>query len=53
MKDDTDRFLFTEPNQELRQHILEDIDTWMANRFKHSDEPTAYDKTTMLRSYRQ
>jgi hypothetical protein len=42
MKDNTYRVLFTEPNQELCQHILEDIGTWIANRFEHSDDPTAY-----------
>jgi hypothetical protein len=44
MKEDTDRVLFTEPNQDLCQLILEDIDTWMANTFEHSDDPTAYQK---------
>jgi hypothetical protein len=42
MKDDTNRVLFTEPKQDLCRFILDDINTWMANKFEHSDDPTAY-----------
>jgi hypothetical protein len=42
MKDDTNRVLFTEPNQDLCSFILNDIETWMAYKFEHSDYPTAY-----------
>jgi hypothetical protein len=42
MKDDTNRVLFTEPNQDLCRFIIDYIDTWMANKFEHSDDPTAY-----------
>jgi hypothetical protein len=42
MKDDTNRVLFNEPNQDLCRFILKDIDTWMANKFEHSDDPTSY-----------
>jgi hypothetical protein len=42
MKDDTDHVLFTGPNLELCKHILEDIKMWTANKFEHSDDPTAY-----------
>jgi predicted ABC-type exoprotein transport system permease subunit len=40
MKDDTDRVLFIQPNQDLCQFILEDIDTWMATKFEHYDDST-------------
>jgi hypothetical protein len=42
MKDDTNRVLFTEPNQDICRFILNDIETWMANKFEHFDDPTAY-----------
>jgi hypothetical protein len=42
MKDDMDRVLFTEPDQDLCKHILKDIETCMAKKFEHSDDPTAY-----------
>jgi hypothetical protein len=42
MKDDTNRVLFTEPNQDLCSSILNDIERWMANKCEHSDDPTAY-----------
>jgi hypothetical protein len=42
MKDDMNRVLFTEPSKNLCSYILKDIETWMANKFEHSDEPTSY-----------
>jgi hypothetical protein len=33
MKDDTNCVLFTEPNQDLCKFILDEIDTWMTNKF--------------------
>jgi hypothetical protein len=42
MKYNTSRVLFTEPNQDLCSFILNDIETWMANKFEHSEYPTAY-----------
>jgi hypothetical protein len=41
-KDDTDHALFTEPNQNICKHILDDIETWIKHKFEHSDDPKAY-----------
>jgi hypothetical protein len=40
MKDDTNRALFLEPNNDLCMEILEDIEGWLAQKFEHSDDPT-------------
>jgi hypothetical protein len=42
MTKDMDRTIFTEPNQDLCKHILDDIETWMEHKFEHSDDPKAY-----------
>jgi hypothetical protein len=42
MKEDTDQALFTESNQEICEHILDDIEIWMKQKFEHADDPKAY-----------
>jgi hypothetical protein len=42
MKADTNRALFLEPNNGLCMAILEDIEGWLAQKFEHSEDPTAY-----------
>jgi hypothetical protein len=42
MKDDTGRTLFTEHNQDICKHILDEIETWMEHKLEHSDDPEAY-----------
>jgi hypothetical protein len=41
-KEDMNRALFLEPNNDLCMAILEDIEGWLAQKFEHSDEPNAY-----------
>jgi hypothetical protein len=42
MKEDTNREIFLEPNNDLCMAILEDIEGWLAQKFEHSDDPTTY-----------
>jgi hypothetical protein len=42
MKADTNRALFLKPNNDLCMAILEGIEGWLAQKFEHSDDPTAY-----------
>jgi hypothetical protein len=44
MKGDTNRALFTETNQDLCKHVLDDIETWMKHKFEHSNDPKALRK---------
>jgi hypothetical protein len=51
MKDDTDQALFTEPNQDLFKHILDDIETWMEHKFEHLDDPKALRKNDNVKIF--
>jgi hypothetical protein len=42
MKEDTNKAIFLEPNNDLCMAILEDIEGWLARKFEHSDNPKAY-----------
>jgi hypothetical protein len=42
IKEDTNIAIFLEPNNDLCMAILEDIEGWLAQKFEHSDDPTAY-----------
>jgi hypothetical protein len=42
MRADTNIALLLETNNDLCMAILEDIEGWLAQKFKHSDDPTAY-----------
>jgi hypothetical protein len=51
MKDDTDRALFMEPNQDTCKRILDNIETWIEHKFEHSDEPKAYCKNDNVKIF--
>jgi hypothetical protein len=42
MKAAMNRALFLEPSNDLCMVMLEDIEGWLAQKFEHSDAPTAY-----------
>jgi hypothetical protein len=51
MKEDMDRDLFTELNQDICKYILYEIETWMEHKVEHYDEPKAYRKNDNVKIF--
>jgi hypothetical protein len=50
-KEDTDRALSTEPNQDICKYILDNIEIWMEHKVEQSDQPKAYRKNDNVKIF--
>jgi hypothetical protein len=51
MKNDTNRALFLEANNDLCMTILDDIEIWMAQKIEHYGDPKAYSENEHVKVF--